>query len=69
MNASEVALIVDLNIMDDTGLPWAFLDEAPDPTIIHPGRHLVVGSGAARGSRLSSTSPTVSSTSGRCADR
>lgn len=26
----------------------AFLDEAPDPARIRPGRHLLVGSGAAR---------------------
>lgn len=52
MTATEVDLIVDLNTMDDTGLPWAFLDEAPDPARIRPGRHLLVGSGAARGVAL-----------------
>jgi hypothetical protein len=41
-------LVVDLNTMDDTGLPWAFLDAAPDPTRVVPGTHIVVGSGAVR---------------------
>lgn len=56
VTASEVGLIIDLiidlNTMDDTSLPWAFLDEAPDPTRIRPGHHLLVGSGAARGVAL-----------------
>ncbi len=50
--ATEVDLIVDLNTMDDTGLPWAFLDEAHDPARIRPGRHLLVGSGTVRGIAL-----------------
>ncbi len=33
--------------MDETGLSWAFLDEAPDPSVIVPSHHVVVGSGAA----------------------
>jgi hypothetical protein len=41
-----IDLEVDLNTMDDTGLPWAFLDRAPDPTLIRPGNVIVVGSGA-----------------------
>jgi len=28
VTTTEVDLIVDLNTMDDTGLPWAFLDKA-----------------------------------------
>jgi hypothetical protein len=44
----EVDLIVDLNTMDDSGLPWAFLDEAPHPERIVPGSYVVAGSGAAR---------------------
>lgn len=48
MTSTDVDLPVDLNTMDDTGLPWAFLDEAPDPTRVRPGHHLLVGSGAAR---------------------
>ena len=34
----ELDLVVDLNTMDDTGLPWAFLDDA----------HVIVGSGQVR---------------------
>jgi hypothetical protein len=45
--AVDVDLRVDLNTMDETGLPWTFLDQAPDPSRIIPGRHIVVGSGAA----------------------
>lgn len=41
-------LRVDLNTTDDSGLPWAFLDDAPDPSVIVPGRFVVVGSGQAR---------------------
>ena len=45
--AIQVDLRIDLNTMDETGLPWAFLDDAPDPSLIVPGHHIVVGSGAA----------------------
>ena len=45
--ATQVDLRIDLNTMDETGLPWAFLDEAPDPSVVVPGSHIVVGSGAA----------------------
>lgn len=41
-------LVVDLNTMDDSGLPWAFLDAAVDRTRIVPGNHIVVGSGKVR---------------------
>jgi hypothetical protein len=41
-------LVVDLNTMDESGLAWAFLDAAPDPTRIVPGTHIVVGSGEVR---------------------
>ena len=44
--AVDVDLRIDLNTMDETGLPWTFLDQAPDPSLIVPGRHIVVGSGA-----------------------
>jgi hypothetical protein len=43
----RIDLPVDLNTMDDTGLPWAFLDRAVDPTRIKVGVHIVVGSGSA----------------------
>ena len=45
--AVDVDLRIDLQTMDETGLPWTFLDEAPDPSRIVPGRHIVAGSGAA----------------------
>lgn len=43
-----VDLEVDLNTMDETGLPWAFLDEAPDPDRIVPGTRILVGAGNVR---------------------
>lgn len=45
----ELDLVVDLNTMDDTGLPWTFLDEAVQPERIVPGAHIVVYSGSVRG--------------------
>jgi hypothetical protein len=44
----ELDLIVDLNTMDDTGLPWAFLDDAIHPTRLVPGSYVIVGSGEVR---------------------
>lgn len=44
----DLDLVVDLNTMDDSGLPWAFLAEAREPSRIIPGKHIVVGSGAVR---------------------
>jgi hypothetical protein len=44
----ELDLIVDLNTMDDTGLPWAFLDDAINPTRLVPGAYVIVGSGEVR---------------------
>jgi hypothetical protein len=41
-------LPLDLNTIDDSGLPWAFLDAAADSSVVTPGRFVVVGSGAAR---------------------
>ena len=41
-------LVVDLNLMDETGLPWAFLKRAVDPSRIVPGSHIVVGAGQVR---------------------
>ena len=46
--AETVDLVVDLNTMDETGLPWAFLDEAPRPDRVVPGAYVVAGSGAVR---------------------
>jgi hypothetical protein len=44
----ELDLVVDLNTMDDTGLPWAFLEDARRPERVVPGEYVVVGSGAVR---------------------
>ena len=41
-----IDLVVDLNTMDETGLPWAFLDRATNPALIQPANIIVVGSGA-----------------------
>ena len=43
----DIELPLDLNSMDETGLPWMFLDRASDPSRVVPGRHIVVGSGDA----------------------
>ena len=40
-------LFVDLNTEDETGLPWTYLDQAPDQSVIVPGRVIVVGAGSA----------------------
>ncbi|MGI8984100.1 MAG: hypothetical protein ACR2HM_06155 [Acidimicrobiales bacterium] len=47
-NLVEIDLVVDLNTMDDSGLPWAFLDRAVHPERIRPGAHVVVGAGSVR---------------------
>lgn len=44
----DLDLVVDLNTMDDSGLPWAFVDAATDRRRIVPGNHIVVGSGEVR---------------------
>ena len=46
-NTPLVDLPVDLNTIDESGLPWAFLDAAPDASVVTAGRYVVVGSGAA----------------------
>ena len=43
----NIDLFVDLNTEDETGLPWTYLDQALDPSVVVPGRLLVVGAGAA----------------------
>ncbi len=43
----EIDLRVDLNGMDETGLPWGFVDDARDPRAVVSGRHLLVGAGSA----------------------
>ncbi len=46
--SDELDLRVDLNTEDDTGLPWAFLRDARDPSIVVEGAWLIVGSGMVR---------------------
>jgi hypothetical protein len=41
----KIDLFVDLNTEDETGLPWTYIDQAPDQTVIVPGRLIVVGAG------------------------
>ena len=43
----KIDLFVDLNTEDETGLPWTYLDQAPDQSVIVPGRMIVVGAGSA----------------------
>lgn len=45
---ADLDLVIDLNTMDDSGLPWAFLDAATDRSLVVPGRHIIVGSGSVR---------------------
>ena len=44
----QLDLVVDLNTMDDTGLPWALLDDAIDRNRLVPGAYIIVGSGKVR---------------------
>lgn len=48
--ASEttIDLIVDLNGEDETGLPWTFLNEARDVSLVKEGAWLIVGQGSVR---------------------
>jgi len=48
MDKVQIDLEVDLNSEDDTGLPWAFLDEAREPSLIRESAWIVVGSGDVR---------------------
>ena len=48
MDNDRLDLRVDLNTEDDSGLPWAFLSDARDPSLIREGTWIVVGSGNAR---------------------
>ena len=43
----KIDLFVDLNTEDETGLPWTYLGQAADPSLVVPGRLLVVGAGSA----------------------
>jgi len=44
MNSTAVDLPVDLNSEDDTGLPWGFLDESRNPSMITEGAWIIAGS-------------------------
>ena len=44
---TKIDLFVDLNTEDETGLPWTYADQAVDPSVVVPGRLLVVGAGSA----------------------
>lgn len=51
MSATEelpIDLTVDLNSEDESGLPWTFIDEAREPSLVVEGAWLVVGEGSAR---------------------
>jgi hypothetical protein len=41
----KIDLFVDLNTEDETGLPWSYVDQGVDPSVVVPGRLIVVGSG------------------------
>jgi hypothetical protein len=41
-------LVVDRNSEDASGLPWTFLDEVRDRTLIGEGARLIVGKGIVR---------------------
>ena len=45
--AVPIDIDVDWNTMDDTGLPWTFVDAAADPSKIVPGAFVVAGRGTA----------------------
>ena len=47
MTDPHVDLFVDLSTQDDTGLPWTFIADAVDPSIIVPGRYVIGGAGMA----------------------
>ena len=48
MTSLALDLFVDLNSMDETGLPWSYVDEATDPSRIVIGAFIVVGGGSVR---------------------
>ena len=48
MDTLPLDIFVDLNTMDETGLPWTYLDQARDPALITVGAFVVVGAGETR---------------------
>lgn len=47
MTEPHIDILVDLQTEDETGLPWTFLEDAADPSIILAGRYVVGGAGRA----------------------
>ncbi|HWD51246.1 MAG TPA: hypothetical protein VG412_02510 [Acidimicrobiales bacterium] len=45
---TQIDLTVDLNNEDESGLPWTFLDEALNPSVIREGAWIVVGEGSTK---------------------
>jgi hypothetical protein len=46
--STELDVFVDLNSMDDTGLPWGLEADAPHPERLRPGAYVIAGSGSVR---------------------
>ncbi len=42
-----IDIYVDWNAQDETGLPWTFIDEARDPSLIAIGSYVIAGHGDA----------------------
>ena len=47
MTEPHIDILVDLQTEDETGLPWTFLEDATDPSLIVPGRYVIGGAGRA----------------------
>lgn len=45
MTEPHIDILVDLQTEDETGLPWTFLEDAPDASLILPGRYVIGGAG------------------------
>jgi hypothetical protein len=45
---SEIDLVLDRNSEDESRLPWSFVDERRDPSLIREGAWLIVGEGTVR---------------------
>lgn len=43
----RIDIDVDWNTQDETGFPWTFVDETPDPSRIVPGVYVAAGRGTA----------------------
>jgi hypothetical protein len=44
----DIDLVVDLNSEDESGLPWTFIGEARDTSLVREGAWLIVGEGEVR---------------------